>query len=143
MFVLDTNIISETYKLTRNRANPHFTTWINQQKIEQLYTTSITMMEIDMGILRLEHRNDVKQAMLLRQWFEKKVLPVFDGRILDFDTPSALICSHFHVPNPRTERDAMIGAIAKSRGFLMVTDNVKDFKPLGIELLNPFEPFAT
>lgn len=140
MFVLDTNIVSETYKLTRNRANPHFTEWINQQQIEQLFITSITVMEIDMGILRLEQRKDFDQATLLRQWFEKKVLPVFADRILDFDTSSALICSRFHVPNPRAERDAMIGAIAVSHSFVMVTNNIKDFQPLGIRLLNPFQP---
>lgn len=140
MYVLDTNVISETYKLTRNRANPHFTAWINQQNIENLYITSITVMEIDMGILRLVHRNDLAQATLLRQWFEKKVLPVFAGRILDFDTSSALICSRFHVPNPKAERDSMIGAIAVNHGFIMATENTKDFKSLGIELLNPFEP---
>ncbi|MFW2178497.1 MULTISPECIES: hypothetical protein [unclassified Moraxella] len=44
------------------------------------------------------------------------------------------------MPNPKPERDSMIGAIAVNHGLIMVTDNIKDFKPLGIELLNPFEP---
>lgn len=139
MFVLDTNILSETYKLTRNRANPHFTNWINQQKIESLYTTSITIMEIDIGIRQLRHRKDVIQADLLQHWFDNKVLPVFHDRILDFDRASALICSRFHVPDPKAERDSMIASIAVRHGFLMVTDNVKDFAPLGIDFFNPFK----
>jgi len=34
--------------------------------------------------------------------------------------------------------DSMIAATARSRGLTVVTRNVRDFEPAGVEVLNPF-----
>ena len=36
--------------------------------------------------------------------------------------------------------DAMITATARVRGFIVTTRNVRDFKDLAVEVLNPFTP---
>ena len=46
----------------------------------------------------------------------------------------------FMVPDPRSDRDAeVIAATALVHGMTVVTRNIKDFAPTGVELLNPWE----
>jgi predicted nucleic acid-binding protein len=42
------------------------------------------------------------------------------------------------VPDPRPERDAMIAATALHHGMILVTRNARDFAPMGVPLLNPW-----
>ena len=69
-----------------------------------------------------------------------RVLPVFEGRILPVDGPVALCCAAFHVPDPRSDRDALIAAPGTTHAMSIVTRNVADFEPTGVQLINPWEP---
>ncbi|MEI6706217.1 MAG: type II toxin-antitoxin system VapC family toxin [Methylococcales bacterium] len=91
-----------------------------------------------MGIGLIERR-DVAQASLLRIWLNHHVLPTFNGRILAVDTAVALCCGKLHVPAPRSDRDALIAATALVHNMTVVTRNVADFKPMGVQILNPWE----
>ena len=91
-----------------------------------------------MGILLIERR-DQEQAKMLRNWLENQVLPTFEERILVVDTAVARQCARLHVPDPCSERDALIAATALVHGMTVVTRNVDDFKPTGIAILNPWE----
>jgi predicted nucleic acid-binding protein len=64
----------------------------------------------------------------------------FAGRILPFTDNTATLCAAMHVPNPRSERDAMIAATALEHGMTVVTRNVADFAGSGVQLINPFGP---
>jgi toxin FitB len=44
-----------------------------------------------------------------------------------------------HVPDPRPERDVLIAATALSLNLVVVTRNIADFQPLGVELVNPWD----
>jgi predicted nucleic acid-binding protein len=44
-----------------------------------------------------------------------------------------------HVPDPRAERDALIAATALVHKMTVVTRNVDDFKPMGVQIINPWE----
>ena len=92
-----------------------------------------------MGILQKE-RKDTIQGDILRYWFENKVIPAFAGRILPVDTKVALACARLHIPDPRSERDALIAATALVNGLTVVTRNTKDFEQIGVTLINPFFP---
>lgn len=59
-------------------------------------------------------------------------------RILPFTERTAPACVALHVPNARSERDAMIAATAIENGFMVVTRNVPDFINTGVQLLNPW-----
>jgi toxin FitB len=48
-------------------------------------------------------------------------------------------CAKLHVPDPRPMRDALIAATALVHGMTVVTRNVRDFEPLSVEILNPWE----
>jgi toxin FitB len=60
------------------------------------------------------------------------------GRVLAVDTVVAQHCAGLHVPDKRTERDAMIAATALVRGLTVVTRDVADFEATGVALAPKF-----
>lgn len=139
MYVLDTNVVSELRKANSGKADANVITWANSVPATSLFLSAISVLELEMGILLIERR-DMAQGKLLRQWFEHQVLPAFEGRILVVDTAVARQCASLHVPDPRSDRDALIAATAQVHGMTVVTRNVDDFKPTGVAILNPFKP---
>ena len=137
MLLLDTNVISELRKTANNRADPAVAAWAARQDPESTFLSAVTVFEIEQGVLRMERR-DRRQGAALRRWFEARVLPGFDGRILPFDTPVARRCAALHVPDPKPERDAMIAATALVHGLTLATRNVADFQAMGARLVDPW-----
>ena len=138
MFVLDTNVVSELRKANTGKANANVVAWANSVLPASLFLSAISILELEMGILLIERR-DQEQAKMLRNWLENQVLPTFEERILVVDTAVARQCARLHVPDPCSERDALIAATALVHGMTIVTRNVDDFKPTGIAILNPWE----
>jgi len=84
-------------------------------------------------------RRDRKQGGYLRAWMDGHVLPSFAGRILAIDTAVAQRGAVLHVPNPRSDHDALIGATALVHGMAVVTRNVDHFQPMGVTVVNPWQ----
>lgn len=135
MFVLDTNLISE---LRRGKPNQsvEVRAWAAGQPSSRLFLSAITILELEMGILALERRT-LPQGNALRIWLSG-VREAFAGQILPFTDITATLCAALHVPNPRSERDAMIAASAIEHSFTVVTRNVSDFADTGVALINPW-----
>jgi predicted nucleic acid-binding protein len=95
------------------------------------------LLEIEMGALRIARR-DAPQGAVLRAWIDSQVLPTFADRVLPVDAAVARRCAALHVPDLRSERDALIGATALVHGMTVVTRNQADFIPMGVALLNPW-----
>ena len=74
-----------------------------------------------MGIQALERRSP-PQGSALRTWLTG-VRTAFAGRILPFTDNTAPVCASLHIPDPRSERDAMIAATAIEHRFTVVTRN--------------------
>lgn len=138
MYLLDTNVISELRKVGDGKADVHVMAWLDAVDAASLYLSSISMMELEIGVLRIERR-DADQGALLRTWLEQHVIPVFDGRILPIDADIARCCARLHVPNPCSERDALIAATAITHNMTVATRNTSDFEATGVALLNPWE----
>lgn len=138
MYLLDTNVVSELRKCSTGKGNASVSNWARTVAPNELYLSAITILEIEMGIL-LKQRKDPKQGAILRQWMNQKMLPAFEGRILPLDTTIALACAQLHIPDPKSERDAMIAATAITHQLTVVTRNIDDFKHTGVKLLNPWE----
>lgn len=102
-----------------------------------LFLSVITILELEMGVL-LSERRDPAQGAILRAWLDGQILPAFSGRILAVDTAVARRCAKLHVPDPRSERDALIAATALTHGLTVVTRNIADFEPKGVGTLNPW-----
>jgi predicted nucleic acid-binding protein len=138
VFLLDTNVISELRKAGDGKADTHVVAWLSSVDATTCYLSAITLMEIELGILRVERR-DPAQGARLRAWMDQHILPEFADRTLPIDTAVALRCAPLHVPDPRPERDAFIAATALAHGMTVVTRNVTDFAPTGVPLLNPWD----
>lgn len=136
MFLLDTNVVSELRRL--DRAHPMVAKWAIGVRSDELYLSAVTVLELETGTARLARR-DRQQSAMLREWIDSKVLPAFDGRILPVDLAVAQRCAGLHVPNPRADLDALIGATALVHGLKVVTRNVADFEAMGVELVNPWQ----
>lgn len=138
MFILDTNVVSELRKVRLGKADANVVAWAENANAADLFVSAITILELELGVLSVE-RKDATQGAMLRAWLERQVLPEFDGRILSIDTIVAQNCARLHVPNKRSERDALIAATALVHGMTVVTRNVADFSPTGVAVLNPWE----
>ncbi|MFC0341988.1 type II toxin-antitoxin system VapC family toxin [Paracoccus niistensis] len=137
MLLLDTNVVSELRRVGDGRADPGVMAWLAGTDASSCYVSALTLMELEIGILRVEQR-DPAQGNLLRRWMESRVMPEFAERTLPVDTIVALRCARLHVPDPRAERDALIAATALVHGMRVVTRNVADFAATGVPLLNPW-----
>ena len=90
-------------------------------------------------IFLLVEKRDPTQGAMLRSWLDAHVLPTFSDRLLAIDNAVVQRCAKLHVPDPRSDRDAFIAATALAHGMTVVTSNVKDFKPTGVDIFNPWE----
>ncbi|MGS2806887.1 PIN domain-containing protein [Nocardia sp. MW-W600-9] len=136
-YLLDTNVLSELRKSARS-ADPSVRAWIGARRPSELYVSVVTIMEIDIGIGRVERR-DSAQGKRLRAWLDDTVLDAFAGRILAIDLAVARRAARMHVPDPRPERDTIIAATAGEHGMTVVTRNVQDFAPTGIPVIDPWD----
>ena len=138
MFVLDTDVVSELRKVEAGKGHRQVTAWSEQVTVGETFLAAITIHELELGILLLE-RKDKRQGAVLRAWIDTRVLPEFEGRILPIDVAVARRCAKLHVPDPRPMRDALIAATALVHSMTVVTRNMRDFEPMGVEILNPWE----
>ena len=138
MYLLDTNVIDELRKAKSPKVDQKVLAWANSVSAASLFLSVITVLELEKGILLIERR-DPTQGAILRSWLDTYVLPAFRDRILPVDTAVAQCCARLHVPTQRPDRDALIAATALVHGLTVVTRNVNDFTPTGVEIVNPWE----
>ncbi len=67
MFLLDTNVLSELR--LRARANPAVIGWARSLPSDTFFLSAITILEVEIGTLRLARR-DVARAAVLRAWID-------------------------------------------------------------------------
>ena len=135
MYILDTNVVSELRKA--KKAHQNVKKWAQPLPAASLYISVISVLELEIGILLIERR-DQEQGAILRAWMDRHVLPTFSGRILVIDTAVAQRCATLHVPNPHSDRDALIAATALVHGLTVATRNVADFERMGVGVVNPW-----
>lgn len=140
MYILDTNVISELRRGKSGKANQNVIKWVNGISASSLYISVITILELEMGILS-KKKKDPSQGAILRSWFNNHVMPAFAERILPIDTAIAQRCARLHIPNPHSDRDALIAATALVHGMTLITRNTCDFKKAGLDLINPWHNY--
>ena len=139
MIILDTNVLSE---LMKPNADMNVAHWAANNSASSLFTTYITQAEIYYGLALLpdgKRKIAMNQAVdgLFNEDMKNQVLP-FDGAAVP--ESAVIVSNRRQVGRPISQFDALIAAIAKSRGAIVATRNIADFVDCGIELLNPWEP---
>lgn len=134
-YLLDTNVVSEMRR--RDAMHLKAAQWLSSVAPVQLHISSITIFEIEHGIVKVAARNG-KRASQLSAWLRQQVIPAFDGRILTLDADAALHAARLHVGRSRLDADRLVAAIALAHHKVIVTRNVKDFARLGVRVVDPF-----
>jgi len=137
-YLLDTNVISELREPRSSPPDARVLRWATNIPLSSLFLSAITIMELELGTLKLERRDPV-QAAVLRSWLTQYVLPGFSGRIVPVDTEIAQRCAALHVPTRISDLDALIAATAHVNGMTVVTRNMSHFAPTGVAILNPWD----
>lgn len=130
--ILDTNIISQARRPDRA---PQIAKWLASQDEKTLYLSTITLGEIERGVVLQEARNP-DFANDLRVWLDRTVR-IFSDRILDFSADDALHWGRLSARIGNSSADLMIAAQALSRDGLVITRNVSDFAPTGVKVVDP------
>ena len=138
MIILDTNVLSA---LMQPSPNPQVKAWLDQFGMEQMWLTSITVMEIEFGIALLPQG---KRREALQNSFHTMLRQGFVTHIIEFDDNAALVAAQLfascHKQGRNQEvKDMQIAGIAYCKGAMLATRNTKHFQDLEIELINPFE----
>lgn len=141
MFVLHTHVVSELREAKAGKANRNVVAWASGVSADALFISAITILELEPGAL-LVQRRDTQQGALLRTWLDQHVLPVFSGRVLPVDTAVAQRCAALLVPDPRSDRDALIAATARAHNMIVVTRHVAASAATGVHLINPCDTVA-
>jgi toxin FitB len=113
-------------------------------RTDALYLSTITAAEIEAGIAKLFRTGAARRADALREWFER-VLAIYADRVLPFDLAAARVAGALSDAARAAGQhpgfaDVAIAAIARARELAVVTLNRRHFDPLGVEVVNPFEP---
>ncbi len=137
MIVLDTNVLSEALRPAPSEV---VMAWLSSQSSASLFTTTVTRGELLYGIELLP---DGQRKSDLRLAAEGVFNQDLAGQVLSFDSSAAdafavISASSNRAGHPICQFDAMIAAIALSRGAKLATRNIKDFADCGIELINPW-----
>jgi toxin FitB len=133
VYLLDTNVISELRK-----AKPHgaVLAWYQSVASSSLHLSVVVLGEIQSGI-ELTRENNKAKAFEIEAWLNdlQASFAVVDISADVYRRWAKLT----HRKPDHHDQDAMIAATALVHGLTVVTRNVKDFKPFGVALLDPFK----
>lgn len=137
MFLLDTNVLSDT---TKQSPHPAVSAWSRAQRPSTLFISAVSLAEAGYGIERLAAG---QKAHGLRQWLNSVIVD-FGDRVLPIDAQVALVQARIRRAAENAHRtmpamDAFLAATAEIHGLTLVTRNVRDFEAWGGPVLNPWD----
>lgn len=138
MILLDTNVISEPLRLS---GDPVVGAWIDSQNVETLYLAAISLAELRFGIAALP---DGKRKDGLHKNLERRVVPLFTGRILPFDAAASQAYAEI-MARARADgkaigkADGYIAATAAANGLIVATRDTSPFEAAGLTVINPWK----
>ncbi|MEO7190481.1 MAG: type II toxin-antitoxin system VapC family toxin [Vicinamibacterales bacterium] len=132
--LLDTNILSE---IRKPRPKAAILAWLDAQDADDLYVSVLTLGEIREGVDRLKAR-DAARAHALGLWLAD-LSHLYVDRVLPVDEPVADEWGRLRalVSRPLPVIDSLLAATARVHGLAIVSRNEKDFRDLGVTIVNP------
>ena len=137
MIVLDTNVVSEAMK---PEPHPAVRAWLNNQALETLYLSSVTVAELLFGIGALPAG---KRKDMLAQTTDG-LMRLFRDRVLPFDIDAARCYAELAVAAKVAGRgcptpDGYIAAIATSRGFAVASRDTAPYEAASLKVIDPWK----
>ena len=137
MIILDTNVLSA---LMSSEPDRDVVAWLDQQAPESVWTTSITVFEIRLGLALMDAG---ARQLRLTAAFEALLAEDLTGKVLNFDSVAAARTAILIADLRRTGRsieirDGMICGIALARRAGIATRNVRHFEPTPASIINPW-----
>jgi len=138
VILLDTNVLSALMQREPDRTA---VAWLDERPSESIWTTSITVFEVRMGLELLGESR--RRAHLEREW-ERLLAEELDGRVQLFDRAAANAAGAIAASRRRAGRtveirDVQIAGVANARRATLATRNVRHFEGLGVRLVNPWQ----
>ena len=135
--LLDTNVVSE---LLRPSPNPAVESWVADRPAVELHFSAIGEAELLYGVAILpagRRKNALALAIdaILREDFEDRVLAFDSDAAREYAEIAAARRAASHTAAPA---DCQIAAVARSRGMVVATRNIRNFVEMGIEIINPW-----
>jgi toxin FitB len=136
--LLDTNVISEW---TKPRPDPAVVRWLARLDEDHAHISVASLAEIRAGTERMP---EGKRRRLLSAWLTDDLPARFEGRVLPIDRSVAdrwgiIVARGLKVGVTIGIMDAFFAATAETHRLTLATRNVRDFKHLGIPLLDPWQ----
>ena len=138
MYLLDTNVISE---LMKPQPDHHVVACVDARDNESLFLSAITIGELTRGVAKLPSgaRRTATEAIIndaLIPQFEPRILPVTHQVMVTWATLT-ITCERAGRTLPAI--DSMIAATALHHRLTLVTRNTRDFRDIGVPLIDPWE----
>lgn len=138
MILLDTNVVSEPL---RSAPDARVIEWIDAQPLEMLYLSAMTVAELRAGVALMPAG---KRRTALHEQIEKRVLPMFVGRVLSFDlactSAYAVVLARVRKVGSGIEAaDACSAAVALANRFTVATRDTGPFQAAGLDVINPWQ----
>lgn len=138
MILLDTNVLSA---LMQREPDQTVVDWLDKQPSESIWTTSITVFEVRMG---LELLAKGRRRSRLEQEFDRLLTEDLGGRVQLFDRVAADAAGTIAASRQRAGRtveirDAQIAGITSARKATLGTRNTRHFEGLDIALVDPWQ----
>lgn len=132
-YLLDTNVVSE---LRKTKPHGAVVAWLKGLRVEQIFLSAVSMGELQTGV-ELARRQDAAKAREIESWLASLEMSF---AFVPMDSACFREWSRLMVGKPDALReDAMIAATARVHGFEIATRDEKDFKHLGVNVINPFK----
>ncbi len=132
-WLIDTCALSEVMK--RN-PSPSVVEWFRTTPQDEMFVSVLTLGELRRGVAKLQGpRRDELAAWLeneIPEWFHGRVLPVDVGVAMEWGELTA------RLPTSVPAVDCLLAATALRHGLAVVTRNVVDFEPTGVQIVDPW-----
>jgi predicted nucleic acid-binding protein len=137
LIVLDTNVLSA---LMRASPEPKVVMWLDEQPMESVWITSVTLFEIHLGLALLPRG---KRRRALETAWARLLSEDLEGRVADFDSDAAsaaaaLAAKRQKAGRPADLRDTQIAGIALARRATLATRNARHFSDLDVLVVDPW-----
>jgi predicted nucleic acid-binding protein len=138
LIILDTNVLSALMQMA---PEPLVVDWLDHQPAESVWITTVTLFEARLGLALLPAG---RRRKALEAAFNQLLLEDLEGRVLDFDRPSAEAAAALAAERQRKGRavdirDTQIAGIVIARRAKLATRNIKHFSDLSVEVVNPWQ----